>query len=341
MLTVKAVAKQLGQIQQEIEKHLKAGHPRYLVPEPSLGWVISPNSSHYSLPYHSNSFGFRVVPAFVESGAHPLRLGFFGDSLVHGDEVNDVDCWVSRLQEKLPSIQVFNAGVPGYGTDQSLMRLEECTVPLDWVFLGLALCDETRNINILRIHRSENTAIPFMKPRFILTQNGLQKVNPPFADFHQLQENYLKPETQAFLKQYDFYYPTHPYWSQYQNKINRMFRKFRVPLSLGKNPFKLARKLTFKILERFAEYSASKNLKATVLLVPTEHELQEESSAFHEYIQEISRLKLLYWDLREAFVQKNLQAYAPSELWCPQGHFSIQTSEWIADFLAKKIKEKL
>lgn len=339
MLSINSVFEQLGHIQQTIQEHLRSGHSRYLVPDPMLGWNIAPESTHHSLPYRSNAFGFRRVPSFPDPNTadqQSLRIAFFGDSLVHGDEVADSDCWISRLQEKLPQHQLFNAGVPGYGTDQALLRLESCTLEFDWIFLGLALCDETRNINILRMHRSEHTAIPFMKPRFVETPDGLEKVTPPFADFHQLQENYLKPETQAFLKQYDFYYPAHPYWSHFQGKINRMLRKINAPVSWGSDPFKMARTLTFKILERFSNFCLKYQKKATVLLIPTEYELQGESLALNEYVQKLSQNSIPFWDLREAFHE--IRSHARSELWCPQGHFSPKTSEWVADFLARKIK---
>lgn len=335
------IAEQLAKIQHQMDEHLQKGHSVYLEPHASLGWSIKPESQHYSLPYTSNSYGFRKVLSAPQTDFIQKRIAFFGDSLVHGDEISDEFCWINQLQQQLPQTLLLNGGVPGYGTDQALMRFEENVLVVDQVFLGVALCDETRNINILRLHRSKNTALPFMKPRFIPSENGLQKVLPPFAPDRPLHEHYLDVETQQFLKQYDFYYPNGFWKNAGQNRLNRFLKKMHLPFWFGKDPFKLARTITFQILERFFQVCEARALKGTLLLIPTEAEISKRNKGLDVYVQELERRHWAYLDLREAFPADFSSTYPNmADIWCPQGHFGRQSSAWIASFLASKIREE-
>jgi hypothetical protein len=342
--TCKETAQKLKQIQKQMDQSLLENKARYLVPDPELGWNILANSHHHSLPYHSNAQGFRQV-AFAPHSPTGVGLAFFGDSLVHGDEVDDETSWISQLQKRLLHYSLWNGGVPGYGTDQALMRLEASplkNLKIDWLFLGVALCDETRNINILRLHRSPNTALPFMKPRFIETPQekeggGLQKVTPPYGEWTHLEALYLEEATHAFLKKYDFYYPKTPwFWYHTLDKINHLFKKSSFPLWLGKNPFKLARHLTLKILKRFLEFAERSSYQASILLIPTEYELHC-PSALDEYVEVLSSWNCSFFDLRKALEPHDFRPYPREALWCPQGHFASQTSLWIAEYLAQEI----
>ena len=53
----------------------------------------------------------------------PLTLAA-GDSFTFGDEVNDDESWPAAL-EQLTGRRVINAGVPGFGLDQAVLRAEQ------------------------------------------------------------------------------------------------------------------------------------------------------------------------------------------------------------------------
>jgi lysophospholipase L1-like esterase len=57
------------------------------------------------------------------AAARPVTL-VVGDSFAFGDEVDDEDTWPAALERRLGA-PVINAGVPGFGLDQALLRAEQ------------------------------------------------------------------------------------------------------------------------------------------------------------------------------------------------------------------------
>lgn len=93
----------------------------------TLGWVLraNANSPHatyeYSVRYTIDSLGHRLTPSFVfDSDFHLLCLG---GSLTFGHGLNDEDTFPNHLAE-LADAKVWNLGVQGYATDQSLLQLQ-------------------------------------------------------------------------------------------------------------------------------------------------------------------------------------------------------------------------
>jgi hypothetical protein len=91
-----------------------------------LGWVPRPNCSAPS--YHHDANGFRVVPRApgqpLEAPLDTPAILVTGDSYAYGEEVADGETWAAYLQA-LTHREVINAGVPGYGLDQTVMRSEQ------------------------------------------------------------------------------------------------------------------------------------------------------------------------------------------------------------------------
>jgi lysophospholipase L1-like esterase len=83
----------------------------------TLRVVMSPNirTAHYN----SNSLGVRAPELGVKTGDQQ-RILAIGDSFTLGLQVADDETFAARLTEHLsPDVMVINAGVPGYGTEQS------------------------------------------------------------------------------------------------------------------------------------------------------------------------------------------------------------------------------
>ena len=81
-------------------------------------------------------------------------------------------------------------------------------------------------------------------------------------------------------------------------------------------------------------------MRATALLLPTEHELGRRSSALDRYACELPRLGFETWDLREAFGERHC-TLPRSTLWCPETHYTRLSSTWVAEYVAEKIRQSL
>jgi lysophospholipase L1-like esterase len=156
-----------------------------------LGWSLEPGARGryvgprpFPVEFDSevaiNSFGLRgPEPGPRRSGE--LRVLFLGDSVVAGFEVEQPETFVARVEAALRErfeggVTAINAGVRGYGTDQSLVWWRERGVALapDLVVLVFAANDFEDNVTLHRARR------PFGKGAFALRPSGaLEPVGVP------------------------------------------------------------------------------------------------------------------------------------------------------------------
>jgi hypothetical protein len=102
------------------------------------------------------------------------------------------------LQDALGGdFEVLNGGVPGYGTDQALLRARRLreTLRPDVVVLGIYLQDLLRNLTLFRVVKHPFTQFPWSKPRFILDGEGVKLINHPV-------EAWPPPEVERVLLDY-------------------------------------------------------------------------------------------------------------------------------------------
>ncbi|HXV14815.1 MAG TPA: GDSL-type esterase/lipase family protein [Candidatus Krumholzibacteria bacterium] len=129
-------------------------HPEFLGSvihyDPVLGWSLEPNASLVSVDSQRglryridiNSLGLRDRDLEIDKRRTARRVLILGDSFVFGVGVNAGERFSDVLGRALPDdVEVINAGVPGWGTDQemlfyesSLRRLQPDVVVL--TFLG-------------------------------------------------------------------------------------------------------------------------------------------------------------------------------------------------------------
>lgn len=155
--------------------------------DPVLGWSPRPDRVSGNGLYRYNSLGLRSAPSEYSPSApiDTVRIAIFGDSFTHGDEVPFEQTWGHHLENKLRqnglSAEVINFGVAGYGMDQAFLRWRAVghTFSPDVVIFGLQMENVKRNVNLLRPVYLRETSLPFSKPRFLLTTNGLQLINSP------------------------------------------------------------------------------------------------------------------------------------------------------------------
>lgn len=163
--------------------------------DPLLGWSHTPSSEaeyvgprpfpiEFENTVRINSYGLRgpEISPIPEGGK---RVLFMGDSLVAGFEVPDDRTFAAlagpRLSRSLGQpVQSFNAGVRGYGTDQSLLWFRERGKQLkaDWVVFVHGGNDIRNNMTLHRPRR------PFGKPAFSLHPDGtLEVLGQPVSEY--------------------------------------------------------------------------------------------------------------------------------------------------------------
>lgn len=153
-------------------------------PDARLGWVVRPNLDVTTRSEQGEAIRFRtnpdgLTPWTARRGREPgvVRILIVGDSTVVGRAVPSEATVHAALQRLLARggrrVEVLNAGVEGYSTDQALLRMQQL-LPLyrpDVVLYGL--CENDFGGNAV------GEAYGVAKPRFALADGGLRLIPPP------------------------------------------------------------------------------------------------------------------------------------------------------------------
>jgi hypothetical protein len=117
-----------------------------------------PGSGAPQVVWSFNSQGFRGVELAPKS-AGARRIAVYGDSFVHARETRLPETFVARLSDELAKdgrrAETVNAGVIGYGPDQSLLRFEseaEWLAP-DVVVLAICTHNDFRELALTQLFR--------------------------------------------------------------------------------------------------------------------------------------------------------------------------------------------
>jgi hypothetical protein len=149
----------------------------YAVYLATRGWALKPGIQNMSVfngkILNSNSKGLRGTTEYgYERTPAKHRIIVLGDSFTFGEEVSDDETYSHYLASSIPSTEVLNLGVQGYGHDQMLLYLKEEGVKYhpDVVMLGFTYLD---------IYRNLWTFYAYAKPKFELVSGHLQLTNVP------------------------------------------------------------------------------------------------------------------------------------------------------------------
>ncbi len=148
--------------------------------DPELGHIPRPGFSEAYNPWNKrvtlSAYGVRSNGNGrpPEPGARRAVLAV-GDSFVFGDEVSDHETWPAHLEARLGRA-VINAGVFGYGFDQTVLRAERMIdkFEIDTLLVGLIPDD------IVRTEFSVRTGAA--KPYFVVEEGELVRRNDPVPD---------------------------------------------------------------------------------------------------------------------------------------------------------------
>lgn len=137
--------------------------------DPELGWDARFDTPHGERP-RRRDHGRPLVAAF-------------GDSWTYCSDVGDDDTWENVLADSLGA-DVYNFGVPGFGTDQAYLRFlrvrREFTAPV--TILGLVTENINRIVSVYRPFYFPKTGIRLPKPRFVLEGNDLRLLPNPLRE---------------------------------------------------------------------------------------------------------------------------------------------------------------
>jgi hypothetical protein len=118
-----------------------------------LGWTQAPNFAGGGF----NTFEYGIRKNSEGDALTPNAVLAVGDSFTVGSEVIDQETWPAQV-EKLLGVRVLNAGVGGYGLDQSVLNTERLIPILRPRVVILGIHEEA----IARLnYRSYNTPKPY------------------------------------------------------------------------------------------------------------------------------------------------------------------------------------
>ena len=155
-------------LQERIDtKHQGVGR---LVPDRQLGFVARAGFGATGLSYDAH--GWRVAPNPDGRALAEPPILVVGDSIAHGDEVDDAEAWPARLQLMLRR-RVINTAMSGYGFDQIALTAEKVAAEVKPAAIILSFtADDTRRNEMKRVWGAE-------KPYFELVAGKLTLRNSP------------------------------------------------------------------------------------------------------------------------------------------------------------------
>ncbi len=325
------------------------GFLSYLVYDDLVGWTVGPNrrrttGRHWPFPYWSSSEGIRAPRegvSFAQLGGR-TRIALVGDSFAFGEEVMYEDTWGDHLEKALGAeVQVLNFGVPAYGVDQAYLRYEKDA--RKWnpkiVIFGFISHDLFRTMNVYAFLAFPGWDIPFSKPRFILRDGTLTKMNVPPLTPEAIFSRKTISEL-PFLEYERSYRPTH--WQERFFHVSYLARLFvsRFPRWSAVSPDVSDEEMVSvnaAILKAFVRSAGQAGTIPLVVYFPTKRELETPSSPLPTGKQALQQAGIAYTDPTPCLLE-----VSPADRFVPSGrHYSPQGNAAVANCLRKVVNEAL
>ncbi|MFV1885305.1 MAG: hypothetical protein ACMZ7B_12510 [Balneola sp.] len=161
----------------------------------STGWAIKKNGVFRDSLYVSNSMGIRSDKEFSkQKKGSTIRIGLFGDSFIHSDDVYYEESLVHHLEKDFDKkgldVEVLNFGVSGFGMSQAYLRYHNFgkDYDLDIVVFGFQIENFWRNLNVYRPNYYIYTGLPLVKPRFYPEGDSLKLIKVDDFDIEKLKK---------------------------------------------------------------------------------------------------------------------------------------------------------
>jgi len=296
--------------------------------DPLLGWAHQPGQEgifetpQFRTTVHINQKGLRDRDHSYERIKDVGRILVLGDSFAWGYGVEENQRF-SQLLETLMSVEVVNAGVSGYSTDQELLWFQNEGIKYDpdlviLVFAGNDIGDNEQQL--------VNTV--YYKPQFVIAEGQLILINTPVPKTSPLGKLIYVLSQRSSL----FYFLTQRYFD-----LLSVYRDFRVnpdnpsPLDPGVSSKSEPFSVTITLLHEISEIAESK--EASLMIVATDHWWNSSSDeTYTDFIDTLHSEGFLVLDVEA------MPGFNPAEMliqddghWSPVGH----------EFVAEKIREAI
>lgn len=236
----------------------------YLTWDADLGWTNRPASCSDDRKYCANAAGLRSDREYTkEIPPGVRRISLFGDSFIHGHDVELAGSLAPQLEQALAArgirAEVLNFGVGGFGMDQAYLRYSRdgSRFDTDVIVQGLQFENIGRHLMIFRMIAYPQSRIPFSKPRFYFDGPSLLVANRPTIESERVPEVLAAFESSP-LRHHEFFYTDkyrHHWWQRSRlaavvADAIRARRGEETPVNLGELDGEGVR-VTHAILQRF------------------------------------------------------------------------------------------
>jgi len=158
----------------------------YMAWDSDLGWTNRPGSCTRDKKYCANSAGLRADREYTKQiPPGTLRVSLFGDSFIHGHDVELSGSLAPQLENALAArgvkAEALNFGVGGFGIDQAYLRYSRdgARYDTDVIVEGLQFENIARHLMVFRLIAYPQSKIPFSKPRFYFAGPSLLVADKP------------------------------------------------------------------------------------------------------------------------------------------------------------------
>lgn len=322
-----------------------------------LGWAPTPNRSFANGRYQYNSAGIRDSREFAPLAPQgKIRIALFGDSFMHGDDVDQADTLSASLEKLLNDsgiqAEVLNFGVSAYGIDQAYLRWEKLGKHFHphIVIAGFQPENVKRNFNLLRFfytHREDE--IPFTKPRFELRNGELGLLNSPTVPVENL-EHFVAGFESSPLRHAEYFYKPEDFRDSWIYKSQLLALATSFFTSSNRYVYEAAERyfydvsgppgqLALALLERFKLDVEQSKARFLVLYIPRlRHLLWNSSRAELPYHALLSRLKSGYTVIDPRNELLKASAEDSGDLYVDGVHFSAQGNHTLAEVLTRVLR---
>ena len=318
-------------------------HDRLLGWRLQAGWSGGHRHHDFSVRYAVNARGFRAdTPELPRNSGRPLAVAL-GDSYTFGYGVNDHETFVHQLHaQSVAGFDYFNAGVPGYSTDQEALLLENELWSLQpqrvllFVYLANDLLDNLREVPL-----QLRTAKPRFEP--VGGELVLRNVSVPVNSEARivpwmpvvLGEDSSRWSTRTRLEfRYELFRLLSPPWPAERDYRPELAERFAPAVTLFD-----------QIVGGMARSCARRNVELTVVLLAggTYYKVPRSPSAQYQdfFAREIVRhlqarsIPVIHVAelMRERFAREGTGVFHPHE-----GHLTAAGHRRVAEILARELK---
>ena len=325
----------------------------YVVPDADLGWCIGASgisrNDDGSVLYTSNAQGLRAPADRVYADQPPagrVRVLTVGDSFTHCDDVPDDATWQVALEAARPELEVVNLGVPGYGTDQALLRWRRDgrRFQSQLVLLGIWPENMCRNLNMIRYYLVPSEGYRD-KPRLLDAGGTLRTLNSPVMSLDELVATLTEPEAHPLLADERWYLPDESRPTALQSLRSVRIAESLVALwgrkqareRMYSGEDRSAIEITAAIAEAFAREVREAGSTPLVVLIPMRELLAQHTAAQpFPLVAELRARGLDVLDLGPTFGRTVLQL-GNERMYVAQGHYTAEGNRLLATALQEQL----